>query len=229
MTKQDPLPTETSVIEQVPLDSLTLSDLNPRKTVSEAHIDTLAASIARFGLIQNLAGLRQRRWPRRDRRGRMPPAGTATDRGQGRNAEPRHGPRAPHRGPGGSRRLGQCRKRGARSPDPGGRNPRLRRDGGQRGERGGYRAGLRRERGPRLPAIGAGRPAPTGARRLGGRRDHPRRGQGLHPIAGRGPDTKASGPDQGPADLGGAVEIRPQPRRRQQQRPARALRRSGGL
>ena len=59
MTKQDPLPTETSVIEQVPLDSLTLSDLNPRKTVSEAHIDTLAASIARFGLIQNLAGLRQ--------------------------------------------------------------------------------------------------------------------------------------------------------------------------
>ena len=58
MTKQDALPTETSVIEQVPLDSLTLSDLNPRKTVSEAHIDTLAASIARFGLIQNLAGLR---------------------------------------------------------------------------------------------------------------------------------------------------------------------------
>ena len=33
----------------------------------------------------------------------------------------------------------------------------------------------------------------------------------------------------GPAYLGGAVEIRPQPRRRQQQRPARALRRSGGL
>ncbi len=61
MTKQDPILTDSGSIELVPLDALTLSDLNPRKSVSDAHIDTLAASIARFGLIQNLAGLRTKK------------------------------------------------------------------------------------------------------------------------------------------------------------------------
>ncbi|MGH1447065.1 MAG: ParB/RepB/Spo0J family partition protein [Cognatishimia sp.] len=59
MTKQQPIKTNdaSAVILQIPLEMLTLSDLNPRKAVSEAHIASLADSIARFGLIHNLAGL----------------------------------------------------------------------------------------------------------------------------------------------------------------------------
>lgn len=59
MNKQQTIPTETAsaVILQIPLDTLTISPLNPRKAVSEAHIESLADSIERFGLIHNLAGL----------------------------------------------------------------------------------------------------------------------------------------------------------------------------
>ena len=59
MTKQQTLQTGASstVILQFPLEMLYISDLNPRKTVSEAHIQSLADSIERFGLIHNLAGL----------------------------------------------------------------------------------------------------------------------------------------------------------------------------
>ena len=59
MTKQQIIQTDTAsaVILQIPLESLTISDLNPRKTVSDAHIESLADSIERFGLIHNLAGL----------------------------------------------------------------------------------------------------------------------------------------------------------------------------
>lgn len=59
MTKQQIIPTDTAsaVILQIPLESLTISDLNPRKAVSDAHIESLADSIERFGLIHNLAGL----------------------------------------------------------------------------------------------------------------------------------------------------------------------------
>ena len=60
MTQQQAIQTEAAqpVILEVPLDQLHISDLNPRKQVSEAHIDSLAASIERYGLIHNLAGLR---------------------------------------------------------------------------------------------------------------------------------------------------------------------------
>lgn len=59
MTKQQQIKTDddSAVILQIPLEMLTLSDLNPRKAVSEAHIASLADSIERFGLIHNLAGL----------------------------------------------------------------------------------------------------------------------------------------------------------------------------
>lgn len=59
MTKQQTIQTDTAsaVILQIPLESLTISPLNPRKAVSEAHIASLADSIERFGLIHNLAGL----------------------------------------------------------------------------------------------------------------------------------------------------------------------------
>ncbi len=59
MTKQQTIPTNdaSAVILQIPLDALTVSPLNPRKAVSEAHIESLASSIERFGLIHNLAGL----------------------------------------------------------------------------------------------------------------------------------------------------------------------------
>lgn len=59
MTKQQHIKTDdaSAVILQIPLEMLTLSDLNPRKAVSEAHIASLADSIERFGLIHNLAGL----------------------------------------------------------------------------------------------------------------------------------------------------------------------------
>ncbi len=59
MTKQQTIQADTTsaVILQIPLEMLTISDLNPRKAVSEAHIESLASSIERFGLIHNLAGL----------------------------------------------------------------------------------------------------------------------------------------------------------------------------
>ena len=59
MTKQQSIQADTTsaVILQIPLEMLAISDLNPRATVSEAHIETLADSIQRFGLIHNLAGL----------------------------------------------------------------------------------------------------------------------------------------------------------------------------
>ncbi len=59
MTKQQSIQTETAnpVILQIPLDLLHISDLNPREAISEAHIESLANSIERFGLIHNLAGL----------------------------------------------------------------------------------------------------------------------------------------------------------------------------
>ena len=59
MTKQQPIQADTAstVILQFPLETLYISDLNPRKAVSEAHIESLADSIERFGLIHNLAGL----------------------------------------------------------------------------------------------------------------------------------------------------------------------------
>ena len=41
----------------IPLENRYISDQNPRKTISEAHIDSLASSIERFGLIHNLAGI----------------------------------------------------------------------------------------------------------------------------------------------------------------------------
>lgn len=59
MTNQQTIQTDSAsaVILQIPLESLTISDLNPRKAVSDAHIESLADSIERFGLIHNLAGL----------------------------------------------------------------------------------------------------------------------------------------------------------------------------
>ena len=59
MAKQQPIQTDatSAVILQIPLEMLYISDLNPRKTVSDAHIESLADSIERFGLIHNLAGL----------------------------------------------------------------------------------------------------------------------------------------------------------------------------
>jgi len=59
MTKQQTITQDaaSAVILQVPLDTLSISELNPRKSVSEAHIESLADSIERFGLIHNLAGL----------------------------------------------------------------------------------------------------------------------------------------------------------------------------
>jgi len=59
MTKQQTITPDTAnpVILQIPLDALSISELNPRKAVSEAHIESLADSIERFGLIHNLAGL----------------------------------------------------------------------------------------------------------------------------------------------------------------------------
>ena len=59
MTKQQIIQADTTsaVILQIPLEILDISDLNPRKAVSEAHIERLASSIERFGLIHNLTGL----------------------------------------------------------------------------------------------------------------------------------------------------------------------------
>ena len=59
MTKQQTIKADSTsaVILQIPLEMLYISDLNPRKAVSEAHIESLADSIERFGLIHNLAGL----------------------------------------------------------------------------------------------------------------------------------------------------------------------------
>ncbi|MEJ8563546.1 ParB/RepB/Spo0J family partition protein [Yoonia sp. GPGPB17] len=59
MTKQQTITQDaaSAVILQIPLEALSISDLNPRKWVSEAHIESLADSIERFGLIHNLAGL----------------------------------------------------------------------------------------------------------------------------------------------------------------------------
>ncbi len=59
MTKQQTIQADASsaVILQIPLEMLYISDLNPRKAVSEAHIESLADSIERLGLIHNLAGL----------------------------------------------------------------------------------------------------------------------------------------------------------------------------
>lgn len=59
MTKQDTIQAaeDAIAIAHIPLERLYISELNPRKTVSEAHIESLAESIARFGLIHNLAGL----------------------------------------------------------------------------------------------------------------------------------------------------------------------------
>lgn len=59
MTKQQPIHPDaaSAVILQIPLEMLYISDLNPRKAVSDAHIESLADSIERFGLIHNLAGL----------------------------------------------------------------------------------------------------------------------------------------------------------------------------
>ncbi len=45
------------MILQIPLEMLSISDFNPRRAVSDAHIANLADSIERFGLIHNLAGL----------------------------------------------------------------------------------------------------------------------------------------------------------------------------
>lgn len=58
MTKQQTITPDTAsaVILQIPLDALSISDLNPRKSVPDAHIESLANSIERFGLIHNLAG-----------------------------------------------------------------------------------------------------------------------------------------------------------------------------
>ena len=59
MTIEKTIQTDTAsaVILQIPLEMLYISGLNPRKAVSEAHIESLADSIERFGLIHNLAGL----------------------------------------------------------------------------------------------------------------------------------------------------------------------------
>ncbi len=59
MTKQDTIQAaeDTIAITHIPLEMLYVSELNPRKTVSEDHIESLAENIARFGLIHNLAGL----------------------------------------------------------------------------------------------------------------------------------------------------------------------------
>lgn len=59
MTKQQPIQADSTsaVIQKIRLEMLHISDLNPRKAVSEAHIESLASSIERFGLIHNLAGL----------------------------------------------------------------------------------------------------------------------------------------------------------------------------
>ncbi|MEY8829737.1 ParB N-terminal domain-containing protein [Sedimentitalea sp. XS_ASV28] len=56
MTKQQTI-TADGTIQHIPLEKLYITDLNPRTTVSEAHIDSLADSIERFGLIHNLAGI----------------------------------------------------------------------------------------------------------------------------------------------------------------------------
>ena len=60
MTKQQKIKADSAVshLVEVPLADLYISEVNPRRSVSETHIDTLAASLARFGLIHNLAGLR---------------------------------------------------------------------------------------------------------------------------------------------------------------------------
>ena len=58
MTKQSKITAaqDMPVIEYLALADLTLSDLNPRKDVSEAGIALLADSLVTCGLIQNLAG-----------------------------------------------------------------------------------------------------------------------------------------------------------------------------
>ncbi len=59
MTKQQTITKDdaSAVIMQIPFEHLYISELNPRKTISEVHIESLAESIERFGLIHNLAGL----------------------------------------------------------------------------------------------------------------------------------------------------------------------------
>lgn len=59
MTKQSKITAahDIPVIEYLALADLTLSDLNPRKEVSEAGIALLADSLVTCGLIQNLAGI----------------------------------------------------------------------------------------------------------------------------------------------------------------------------
>ncbi|WP_165352856.1 ParB/RepB/Spo0J family partition protein [Loktanella sp. IMCC34160] len=49
----------TSTLDEVPFADLFLSPLNPRTVVLDAEIETLAANIKEYGLIQNLAGLRE--------------------------------------------------------------------------------------------------------------------------------------------------------------------------
>ena len=56
MTKQQKI-TADAATQHISLERLHVSELNPRKTVSEAHIESLADSIERFGLIHNLAGV----------------------------------------------------------------------------------------------------------------------------------------------------------------------------
>ena len=51
--------TQTPIIEEVPFEQLSLSDLNPRQEVDPDGIDQLAENIRALGLIHNLAGLRQ--------------------------------------------------------------------------------------------------------------------------------------------------------------------------
>ncbi len=56
MTKQQTIAAGVA-IQHIPLEKLYISDLNPRKTDSAAHIESLVASVERFGLIHNLAGV----------------------------------------------------------------------------------------------------------------------------------------------------------------------------
>lgn len=55
MTKQTAI---KPTVESIPFADLYLSDINPRSVVGEAGIEALAKNIAKVGLVQNLAGLR---------------------------------------------------------------------------------------------------------------------------------------------------------------------------
>jgi ParB family chromosome partitioning protein len=55
MTKQSKI---TATVESIPFANLYLSEINPRSVVSETGIEALAQNIAKVGLVQNLAGLR---------------------------------------------------------------------------------------------------------------------------------------------------------------------------